>query len=444
MRNWYEIFGLPEDVTEAELLRQRELARIAHHPDRRGKDSQELKDWHAARLATYLDGVAFLLHRENRRRLDAYLMEQRAAMDQAGAAAAEDAEAAARAEAVRKQNEKEAKERGDSDTIWPTFDGGPRGTTGANATGGGSPPPPRVRPPPSPPSPPRPSPHQPPQPRSNPPPSPASSRPSRATTPSRSIPPRRPTPGRVPAGAMARREVSGALLRRTSLAVLVGLAIVVVVAKTWRFGSSTSAAPVAPLVSKPAPPKSDVGCTAIGPPVREGPRRVPKPTALLDSSKSYFVRLSTNCGEVTIALDVANWPVTASSFAWLVQHRFYDGLTFDGVSVDTISGGYPPEEGVVGAGYTVFEPPPPASVRYSYGVVGMWGVDKRPAGTSASGFFIVTYDYTLPNDLPRDYPIVGYVVGNDAAVQAIEFMPTSSLDSPAFPVIIEKAVLITQ
>lgn len=197
MRNWYEIFSLSEDATDAELERQLKLARIAHHPDHHQNASQELKDWHAARLAAYLDGVAFLLNEENRARLDAYLMKQRAAMDQADAAAAEDARAAAHAEAVRKQNEREAKERGDSDILWPTFDGGPRGAPGAHATGGGPPPPPRARPSPSRPSPPRPSPSRPPQPRSSPSPSPTSSRPSRMPprpAPSTSQPPVRPQP----------------------------------------------------------------------------------------------------------------------------------------------------------------------------------------------------------------------------------------------------------
>jgi hypothetical protein len=99
--NWYAILKVEENVTGAELERRRDNARRKHHPDSYTSDPQDVKDWHAAQLKMWLEGVAFLLSRRTREMLDNDLRQQRAY-------------AADLDEKARGQNHEGAKRRGDA------------------------------------------------------------------------------------------------------------------------------------------------------------------------------------------------------------------------------------------------------------------------------------------------------------------------------------------
>ena len=117
-------------------------------------------------------------------------------------------------------------------------------------------------------------------------------------------------------------------------------------------------------------PRASGGCTVVSRP-KTGNRRAPRPTAPLDPSKRYDVRFATNCGSFTVRLAVAAAPKTAASFASLVRHGFFDRTIFHRIVPGfVIQGGDPTASGLGGPGYTVVERPP-ASTRYTRGVVAM-------------------------------------------------------------------------
>lgn len=189
---------------------------------------------------------------------------------------------------------------------------------------------------------------------------------------------------------------------------------------------------------------SQSACRVVAKPTPKGHQHIPKPTLTLDPSKHYVVSLSTNCGKIEIALDVAQAPKTSASFAYLVQMGFYNDLTFHRiVSGFVIQGGDPAGNGSGGPGYTVVEKPP-ASTQYTRGVVAMAKTVTDRPGTSASQFFIVTGTNA---GLPAQYAILGQVVGGQGTVRAISKVatkvgPDGEDSTPSIPIVIDKATLL--
>jgi cyclophilin family peptidyl-prolyl cis-trans isomerase len=131
-------------------------------------------------------------------------------------------------------------------------------------------------------------------------------------------------------------------------------------------------------------------------------------------------------------------PRTTASFAYLVSHGFYDGLTFHRVAAGfVIQGGDPNGDGSGGPGYSVIEPPP-SDTRYTRGTVAMAKTSSDPAGSSGSQFFIVTAAHA---PLPAEYALVGQVIGGMAGVDAIAKLPTNPPQdgTPTRPVVISSA-----
>jgi peptidyl-prolyl cis-trans isomerase B (cyclophilin B) len=170
---------------------------------------------------------------------------------------------------------------------------------------------------------------------------------------------------------------------------------------------------------------------------------VAPPTAQLDRSRRYTVRLDTNCGPIVIELAVGQAPQTTAAFAHLVVSGYYNHLTFYRVVAETlIQGGDPNDDGTGGPNWAVVEPPP-ANLRYTKGTVGMAKSPGSPAGASRSQFFIVSGSNL---ELPDEYGLVGHVVGSDAALEAIAHVPTEASIKgehtvPRVPIVIEKATL---
>ncbi len=188
----------------------------------------------------------------------------------------------------------------------------------------------------------------------------------------------------------------------------------------------------------PAEQTTAAGCTKVAQPEPRGEQHLQKPSSQLSASKRWVVKLQTNCGDISIRLDVKRAPKTASSVAALVRRGFYDGLTFHRVVADfVIQGGDPLGNGQGGPGYTVVEKPP-MNTAYTRGVVAMAKSQVDPAGASGSQFYIVTGQDA---GLPAIYAIVGRVTGSTTAMDRIAATPTNAGERPLDPVVIEKATL---
>jgi peptidyl-prolyl cis-trans isomerase B (cyclophilin B) len=204
--------------------------------------------------------------------------------------------------------------------------------------------------------------------------------------------------------------------------------------------ASRAAAAARASAAKPAGTASGA-CSATHAPTPRGSQQISKPKLHLDPAKRYVVTLATNCGPISIQLDVAAAPHTTASFAYLVKRGFYDDLTFHRVAAGfVIQGGDPNGDGSGGPGYTVVEPPP-SDIHYTLGTVAMAKTGTDPAGASGSQFFIVTAPEAT---LPPQYALLGHVVGGMTAVQAIARLPTDPPQdgAPTSPVVIRRASLL--
>jgi cyclophilin family peptidyl-prolyl cis-trans isomerase len=182
------------------------------------------------------------------------------------------------------------------------------------------------------------------------------------------------------------------------------------------------------------------GCRSVTPPAAK-PRTESKPTKRLDPAKTYDVLIATNCGSFTIRLAVKTSPATTASFASLVQKGFFTGTVFHRIVPGfVIQGGDPTGSGAGGPGYSTVDAPP-ASTRYTLGVVAMAKTGAEPPGTAGSQFFVVT---AQDAQLPPDYAVLGKVVKGQATVDKIGQLgdPASgSAGTPTETVEIEKATL---
>jgi peptidyl-prolyl cis-trans isomerase B (cyclophilin B) len=202
-------------------------------------------------------------------------------------------------------------------------------------------------------------------------------------------------------------------------------------------GENTAAQPTQSSVATP-------GCRHVPAPPSRASEQASKATTLLNPAHSYTVRLATNCGPIVIQLAVAQAPKTASSFAHLVQTGYYNELTFHRVVPGfVVQGGDPNGNGSGGPSWQVVEPPP-ASLRYTQGVVAMAKGPTAPTGASGSQFFIVTGSNV---GLPPVYALVGHVLSGQKAADAISHVPTEAASEggeaskPLVPIVIEKATL---
>ena len=182
------------------------------------------------------------------------------------------------------------------------------------------------------------------------------------------------------------------------------------------------------------------GCRSVTPPAAKA-RTESKPTKRLDQAKTYDVLLKTNCGDFTIRLAVKTSPATTASFASLVQKGFFNGTVFHRIVPGfVIQGGDPTGTGTSGPGYTTVDIPP-ASTRYTLGLVAMAKSGADPPGTAGSQFFVVT---TQDAQLPPDYAVLGTIVKGQAAVDKIGQLGDPSSGGQGIPtetVEIEQATL---
>jgi cyclophilin family peptidyl-prolyl cis-trans isomerase len=182
------------------------------------------------------------------------------------------------------------------------------------------------------------------------------------------------------------------------------------------------------------------GCRTVTPAAAKA-RKESKPTKPLDQAKTYDVQLATNCGDFTIRLAVKTSPATTASFASLARKGYFDGTVFHRIVPGfVIQGGDPTGTGTGGPGYSTVDVPP-ASTRYTLGVVAMAKTGAEPPGTAGSQFFVVTAQDAA---LPPEYTVLGTISDGQDVVDKIGNLgdPASGGEGiPTEKVVIEKATL---
>lgn len=180
------------------------------------------------------------------------------------------------------------------------------------------------------------------------------------------------------------------------------------------------------------------GCHAIKTPDPET-RRAPKPKQALDASKTYDVTLVTNCGGFTIRLDVKDSPKATASFVSLVRRGYFLGTIFHRIVPGfVIQGGDPTGTGTSGPGYETVDPPP-ASTKYTEGVVAMAKTQAEAPGTAGSQFFVVIGPDAAT--LPPDYAVLGHVTDGLDVAKRIGKLGDPTTEQPLRLVVIEKATV---
>jgi peptidyl-prolyl cis-trans isomerase B (cyclophilin B) len=157
------------------------------------------------------------------------------------------------------------------------------------------------------------------------------------------------------------------------------------------------------------------------------------PTKKLDRTKTYRLVFETNCGSFTVTLDQKLAPKTSASFVYLAEQDFFDGTSFHRIVPGfVIQGGDPTATGVGGPGYKTVDAPP-ATVRYTHGVVAMAKSGAEPPGTSGSQSFVVTAEDA---GLPADYAVVGEVTAGLDVVDKIGSLGDPTTEEPTETVLI--------
>jgi cyclophilin family peptidyl-prolyl cis-trans isomerase len=143
------------------------------------------------------------------------------------------------------------------------------------------------------------------------------------------------------------------------------------------------------------------------------PKQYAAPEQVIDPAKKYEATISTDKGDIVLALHADKAPKTVNNFVFLARDGFYDGLTFHRV-VDgfVIQGGCPLGSGTGGPGYK-FEDEP---VQGEY-IPGSLAMANSGPNTNGSQFFISTVDNRT--NLGKQYNLFGQVTKGMEVVTAI-------------------------
>lgn len=115
--------------------------------------------------------------------------------------------------------------------------------------------------------------------------------------------------------------------------------------------------------------------------------KLPKPTkATFEAGKNYYAVMETSKGRIKIKLLADSAPMHATSFIYLTELGFYDGLTFHRVIPSFMAqGGCPVGDGRGGPGYRI-DGEFSASVRHDHR--GLLSAANAGPGTDGSQFFL--------------------------------------------------------
>jgi peptidyl-prolyl cis-trans isomerase B (cyclophilin B) len=243
----------------------------------------------------------------------------------------------------------------------------------------------------------------------------------------------------------AREAREAALLRerRKSIAIRIGVtlaivAVIIGITSLIRGGDDDNPS-AAPTTTPTTPASLQEGCTDAAP--ADNPNRPTSfpsaPPMSIDTARTYSAKLTTSCGEITIALDDTAAPTSVNNFVFLARQGFYDGLQWPRAAKDfVIQTGSPDNSQAGDAGYSVPAELPPGGA-FPSGAVAWAKGGNDPAGTAGSQFFIVTGD---ASGLTPDYGYLGTVTaGLDNAQKIASLAPPDTGDGPpTIPMYIEK------
>jgi peptidylprolyl isomerase len=176
------------------------------------------------------------------------------------------------------------------------------------------------------------------------------------------------------------------------------------------------------------------GCSQSSPQTTTG---TPAGTVTMTPSaqEQKLVRLETNMGNITIALDPA-MPITAGNFETLVKKGYYDGVIFHRViNGFMIQGGDPTGTGRGGPGYVIKDEFTNAN-RNNRGTISMANAGPNTGG---SQFFI---NLVNNNFLDQKHPVFGKIVEGMDVVDKIAKVKTDANDRPIQNVTIIHAVMV--
>ncbi|HUT39593.1 MAG TPA: peptidylprolyl isomerase [Methanoregula sp.] len=153
------------------------------------------------------------------------------------------------------------------------------------------------------------------------------------------------------------------------------------------------------------------------------------------AQEQKLVRLETNMGNITIALDPA-MPITAGNFETLVKKGYYDGVIFHRI-IDgfMLQGGDPTGTGRGGPGYTIKDEFANAN-QNNRGTISMANAGPNTGG---SQFFI---NLVNNNFLDTKHPVFGRVIEGMDVVDKIAKVKTDANDRPVQNVTIIHAVMV--
>jgi cyclophilin family peptidyl-prolyl cis-trans isomerase len=140
-----------------------------------------------------------------------------------------------------------------------------------------------------------------------------------------------------------------------------------------------------------------------------------KPPAFeIDPERTYEVTITTDRGNIVMALDPRLAPNTVNNFVVQAKQGFYDGLTFHRVVPEfVIQGGDPDGTGRGGPGYKFADEP--VKSEYTLGAVAMANAGPD---TNGSQFFICIDD--CRTKLAKSYNLFGYVTSGIEVAQSIQ------------------------
>ena len=167
---------------------------------------------------------------------------------------------------------------------------------------------------------------------------------------------------------------------------------------------------------------------------------VPKVVAdlKLDPAKTYTATITTNFGDIELAIDTKNAPKAAAHFITLAKNGVYNGSRWHRVVKEfVIQGGAPNGVPTKNYGKSVVGELPKR--KYALGELAAAKMGTDPPGTFDSQFFIVTGKHGV--ELHRDYAVFGRVESGMDAVRAIEALKTKSGDIPTEKATIDEVTI---
>ena len=165
------------------------------------------------------------------------------------------------------------------------------------------------------------------------------------------------------------------------------------------------------------------------------------PELIKNKNMNYIALLKTTAGDIEIALNDKETPITVNNFVLLAKKKFYDGTIFHRAVKDfMIQGGDPTGTGMGDPGYKFDDEP--FSGEYTRGMVAM--ANSGP-NTNGSQFFIMHKDVPLQ----KNYVIFGKVIKGIEAVDKIATAPviansSGEMSKPVKPVVINSVEIIEQ